>query len=67
MVYVEQDTREPVIADRRPERWPTHEPRRHSAFVRWFVVGGVCAVAVFVVLVVLGWNMISDLLASASL
>lgn len=65
MVYIEHDTTEPVIEPRGAQRggvgadrWPTQHgrERRHSPAARWFLFGAVAAAALYVGVLLVGWN-----------
>lgn len=61
MVYIEHDTTEPVIEDRAAHtRIAEHHHKRRSQTMRWFMMGAVAAVIVYLVVVLYGWKTVSD-------
>lgn len=65
MVYIEHDTTEPVIEQHAPAgRWPTRAHRSLPKTVRWFLMGAAAAVILYAGCVVIGWNVVSDIVES---
>lgn len=59
MVYIEDDTREPNIADI-PRGSGFFSPKKRHPLWRWVIAGAIAGVIAWGILVVVGWRMISQ-------